>query len=144
MNRSTTDLQAQTPALVTPQYQSDWKLQEDTQYYWTLSDCVNITDKNKPYWNNIWIYGAFYMKKNIPFAQVILPPYWISLCCQGMNYFSMAAMPSSTTSATEVFETGPFPLLSQKGKALKAKCLLKTEHKHVLLKTEDGIDLFWI
>lgn len=47
----------------------------------------------------------------------------------------MAAMPSSTTRATEVFETGPFPLLSQKGKALKAKCLLKTKHKHVLLKT---------
>lgn len=85
MNRSTTDLQAEIPALVTPLYQSDWKLQEDTQYYQTLSDCVNTTDKNKPYWNNIWIYGAFYMEKNIPFAKVILPPYWISLCYQGMN-----------------------------------------------------------
>lgn len=35
-NRSTTNLQAETPALVTPLYQLDWKLQEDTQYYQTL------------------------------------------------------------------------------------------------------------
>lgn len=84
-----------------------------------LSDCVNTTDKNKPYWNNIWIYGAFYMEKNIPFAKVILPPYWISLCCQRMSYFSISAMLSSTSSATEVFETGPFPLLSQRGRLSK-------------------------
>lgn len=30
----------------------------------------------------------FTWKKNTPFAKVILPPYCISLCCQGMNYFS--------------------------------------------------------
>lgn len=47
---STTDLQAEIPALVDPLYQSDWKLQEDTQYYQTLSDCVNTTHKNKLYW----------------------------------------------------------------------------------------------
>lgn len=119
MSRSTTDLQAEIPALVTPPYQSDWKLQEDTQYYQTLSDCVNTTDKKKPYWNNIWIYGAFYMEKNTHFAKVILPPHWISLCYQGMNYFSRSAMPSSTSSTTEVFETGPFPLLSQRGRLSK-------------------------
>lgn len=39
MNRSTTDLQAETPALVTPLYQWDWKLQEDIQYYQTKWLC---------------------------------------------------------------------------------------------------------
>lgn len=39
INRSTTDLQAEIPALVIPLYQSDWKLQEDTQYYQTKWLC---------------------------------------------------------------------------------------------------------
>lgn len=73
MIRSTTNLQAETPALVTPLYPLDWKLQEDAQYYQTVSDCVHTTDKNKPYWNNIWVYGAFSWKK-YSFCQSYSPP----------------------------------------------------------------------
>lgn len=36
--------------------------------------CVNITDKNKPYWNNIWIYGAFYTEKKYSFCPSNPPP----------------------------------------------------------------------
>lgn len=39
LTRSTTDLQAETPTLVTPLYQLNWKLQEDTQYYQTKWLC---------------------------------------------------------------------------------------------------------
>lgn len=42
-SRSTTNLWAHISALLTPLYELDWKLQEDTQYYHGVSDCVNTT-----------------------------------------------------------------------------------------------------
>lgn len=134
MNRSTTDLQAEIPALVTPLYQSDWKLQEDTQYYQTLSDCVNTTDKNKPYWNNIWIYGAFYMEKNTHFAKVILPHTESASVTRGWIIFPCLQCLQAQVAHWSIWHW-PFSISVSKGKALKAKCLLKTKHKHVLLKT---------
>lgn len=73
MNRSTTNLQAETPALVTPLYQTE-NCKRILSIIKLLSDCVNTTDKNKPYWNNIWIYGAFYMEKKYSFCQSNPPP----------------------------------------------------------------------